>query len=814
MSKTEKLLTGILAMLLLFCFMPDSTGEGTFDVERVGGIHPYADNAFRIASAESGELTIRIRDNICIYRTITQTIEPGETVIHWDGCGENQEKLYEKSYEIAVTLETDSGSVRSVSFQSPIEYPTQYLQYALPSSESLYLDHPDGWFLEFRTVTQGTVRMELIPEGKDEPVYSYNLSSKGGKIARKEFSDIAGRQRPEPGAYEACVSEVSRPDVIYRFPLHVFEKTQEKEPVGLTGEIMPERDMSESEIWEMMMKPSVVVDIDFFKHQEVYSEQDAKSRSLGTLHGQTQGLKVIRIEDGWAFIGAWNHEEAAYVEGWVPLDKLKVEYPRTEYGILIDKQRQTLSVWKDGKVIDTLLVSTGRAEAGKLYQETAAGCFLTGYHRVNFSTNGKKYDYVIQFDGGNLLHQTPYDWGQQKKDFTMGRGFLGAKASHACVRIQPEPGEGGTNAYWLFTHIPYHTRVIVLDDPLEREAVTAKLNRDEKTDSDLSYVRMAGHIPDAETEDTARVTFGGSVTAGGTRSFNLRSDSLAAFTEREGYERPLSGLSGFISGDDFTCVSLASFLAGQSGPGPEDGKVRFGPAGTEKILSASIELVRITDDQSLSSEPDLLQGTLDAAGLYAQVLVRGSTVTAEIKGHLFGFAACSEKDYLNDPAIIERLAAQMEEAGCERTVFMLGFSESSDPEHSVVHEAMAHRCVRAGADLVIGDAPGKIRGVDFIEGVPVAYSLGTLLDGSKNSRPKNGYGLLVSAEFCFTPGEEAPSVTLVPILPYGNSSPEKNDYMPTAVLSEPDRDAVLKILRRDSTDAAMQRVTFCFPGQS
>ena len=149
---------------------------------------------------------------------------------------------------------------------------------------------------------------------------------------------------------------------------------------------------------------------------------------------------------------------------------LKVVYPQTDFGLLVDKQKQTLTVFYRGEKLDTLRVSTGLPEKKHLEQETAAGVFLTGYHRVDFSTNGKKFDYVIQYDGGNMMHQIPYRWGTNKKDFSVGRDVLGQKASHACIRVQAEPGESGINAYWLWTHLPYHTRIIILDDPEERHA--------------------------------------------------------------------------------------------------------------------------------------------------------------------------------------------------------------------------------------------------------------------------------------------------------------------------------------------------------
>ena len=238
---------------------------------------------------------------------------------------------------------------------------------------------------------------------------------------------------------------------------------------------MPERGADDSDIWAAMMQPSVVVDIDYLEHQKILAAPEEKAESLGTLHGQSQGLQVLEISGEWARIGAWNHEEGEYVEGWVPLGRLKVVEPNPEYGILIDKKDQSLTLYYHGQRIERLLVSTGKMDKGHYDRETSAGCFLTGLHRVDFSTQGSKYDFVIQYDGGNLLHQIPYS-SDGRRDFTKGKTGLGQKASHACIRIQDEPGEeNGINAYWIWTHIPYRTRVIILDDPEERRAEKQRL---------------------------------------------------------------------------------------------------------------------------------------------------------------------------------------------------------------------------------------------------------------------------------------------------------------------------------------------------
>ena len=806
-------ITMIVLILICVSVCFSVSAEETFDIKRVGNIHPYADNAFRINASEGGSLEIRIHDNVCVYRTITEEIQPGETVIHWDGCGYNMERLYEKTYIITAELTTESGQIHSISFASPIEYASQCLQYALPSSDRVFLDDTASWFLEYRTVTKGTVIMELTHDGENETAFSYAIAATGGKIARKGFDVIAGKHLPPAGEYQAAVYEISKPDEKHCFSLVIEPSSPKAETVTVTGEIMPDRSMSDQEIWELMMKPSVVVDIDSFKHQNVYTDPDTESPSLGTLHGQTQGLKVIEISHSWAKIGAWNHEEAEYIEGWVPISKLKVEPPRGNYGILIDKQKQTLTVYRDGKVIDTLLISSGRAEKNNLYQETSAGCFLTGYHRVNFSMNGKKYDYVIQYDGGNLLHQTPYDWGEQKKDFTLGRGYLGAKASHACIRIQPEPGDGGLNAYWLFTHIPYHTRVIILDDPWEREATASRLKRTAIDDVNISTLHKTDTYA-VISEDTVVITFGGTVIPGGSRSFNNRNESMAAILQKEGYGFPLSDLSAVFSEDDLTCISLGGLIQKESTPFPEGKGVLTATSGTEKIFSeASVELIQMAGEKLRSAGLPFYHNTDEILQTYAETLGCEQNKIFMLKGHLFGFTGCTENDYLKDPGIIDRKITELETAGCEKKIMLISWAEGHDGNHSIVQEAMAHRSVRAGADLVIGNCQGIVQGIDLIEGVPVIYSLGDLLNGSISSKQKKQAGLLIRAAFCFDKTQGAVSATVIPILPYGGSDTKANEYKPSYILNPSQAEEIIRYIWQDSTDAALDKICFYISDQ-
>ena len=206
----------VLFCVVMICSIWNTACCGSaFEIKRVGNIHPYVNNAFRISTEEAGLLKIRIHDDVCVYRVLEQRINAGETTIEWDGCAYNKEKLYEKTYTITAELQTDSGLIHSTSFQSPVEYPGQCLQYAMPSSGTLYLDSPDSWFVEYRTVKDGTVMMTLTGEGQEEASVSYKLSVKGGKINRKEFGDISRIKKPEPGEYFLKFFEISKPDEVY-----------------------------------------------------------------------------------------------------------------------------------------------------------------------------------------------------------------------------------------------------------------------------------------------------------------------------------------------------------------------------------------------------------------------------------------------------------------------------------------------------------------------------------------------------------------------------------------------------------------------
>ena len=773
------------------CAEPESS---EFTVQRIGQMICYGKNAFSVQAPEDGEFSVKISDDVCVYRILRQHVKKGINEISWDGCGYNEERLDTKYYNFDFRLESGNGKIYTFFFRSPVVENAQHLQFVLPSGPAAYLSDPESWFIEIKAVRNGTINVELFRENAEQIAeYVYSRTVHLGRVEHFSLDKIAGRRLPEPGAYHVNVYEISRPDEIVSFSLQIHSGVPEKPDVTATGEIMPSQDADDNEIWNAMMRPSVVVDIDPQKHQNIFEEPDQKSVSLGTLHGQTQCLAVFETREDWAKIGAWNHEDAEYVEGWIPLNRLKVVEPNREFGLLVDKKKQTITVFRNGERIETLLVSTGRMDPGKFDRETSAGCYLSGLHRVDFSTQGLKYDFVIQYDGGNLLHQIPYS-SDGRKDFTQGKAYLGAKASHACIRIQDEPGpEAGVNAYWIWTHIPYHTKIIILDDPEERRGEKARLSGETPMAVNPAFFDSC-----RETGNTIVLTFAGDVIPGSTEeTFGNAAGFGTVFSQAGRNNHFLEGVSDFFGTDDFTCLSLACVLqADRSGEDPyRTSKYRGLPEYAAIFSRGSVDLVSLGDDHLLDYQQSGYDATVKAVETAVPWVGRNHSQVIEIRDHLFGFTTISQQEYLKDPKIIGSEIQKLKDSGCEYIIVQCHWGNEKDTLHSKLQEAMARACAREGADLVIGRHPAGVQGVASIGGMPVIYSLGRLISDI-SVRTGTFDSLAVQAVFDPDHPERYPAIRLIPLLSSSSAAPE-NNYKPV-LADEMSADRILKQIQLDS----------------
>ena len=461
-------LLGVCIACLLLFVMPVLAETEGLKISLPETVKGYTPCEIVIESPVAGEVELKLFDmtqNLWLVRK--EQISEGKNTILWDGLGEYGERMFAGPYRFVAKVKGTDGTELSGAVKFTINGTTQTLVYALPSSETLYLDKGEKWFVECFVSAECLVAMEVKNADGERAYYREEQISNPDGVSIAWAGSIDSKTKIPAGEYTVNMWSKLNPGYVCSFPLTVKETTPPKPEIAATGPVMPERGMSDEEIWEIMMKPSVVIDSNgTFRRFKLYSKPNTSARAVGTLRCALQGVEVLDVEGAWAHVRASCHEDGQQAEGYLLLKQLTVYSPGTHYGVLIDKREQTLTVYQDGKKVGTVPVSTGLVTPGNTYRETPAGAFLTDVHTgSSFAQEGYRYEYPLRYDGGNYIHGLGFIRNGRARDYSNNLQKLGQKASHGCTRVSLFLQEGcPINMYWLWIHLPYHTRIIVLDD--------------------------------------------------------------------------------------------------------------------------------------------------------------------------------------------------------------------------------------------------------------------------------------------------------------------------------------------------------------
>lgn len=808
----RRFLKVLLTMFLLGICLPALCEELT--VAHDGNVVGYSENTLLLTAPEDGTATFRVMYEEEVYRTLRDIpVTAGENRITWDGLAVYGERLIDGSYTLRADFTGTGGTALQAECDLTVARCKQALLLALPSADTLYLNDADSWFVELQLIRAGNFTMEIYAaDDLNEPLLTRKRNNSDADVFKYKWDGTISGKKAAPGEYLLRFYATDNPSYAFDIPLTVKDGTTPELPLTLTGPVMPAADATDEEIWTLMMQPSAVVGTQGQTgHQNVYSKPDKKSEVLGTLHGQSQGVEVQEIrEDGWVRIGAWNHEEGIYMEGYVPESSLMMVTPNPHYGLLIDKNTQTLTLFKDGERISSTAISTGLVTATRMIRETAAGSFLTVNRIAAFSDSGYKYDYCIRYDGGNLMHQLGYKKISGHRDFLTQTAQLGSKASHGCVRLPKFAEEGELNAYLLYTMLPYHTRIIILDDPEQRtqnaadvgitveDAIAPLPPLESIGATEKQELSAAPALADGEKEYL--ITFGGDAVLGTREAWQSREDAFPAFVESYGMAYPFSGLQDIFASDDMTFINLEGVLKDSKSGEDKDKLYRFRGLTeyTAILLESSVEQVNIANNHHTDygkAGRTSTRTALEEAG----IPYSGYTYTYiwEVDGHKIGFAGCRETIYKQKKNIIADETAILREAGCEVVIYTCHWGTEYDPNHNELQIEMARAAADAGVDIVVGGHPHVVQGFDRIGGTAIIWSLGNLMFGGTIELTTFD-ATLVQAALRFGPdGYEGVSITYIPILTSSAASSGINDYHPVVAEGE-DRERILKLIQDDS----------------
>ena len=467
-----------MAFLLCLCFLSaavpaaSETALPALTLSVPKEVWGYASCTVTVTAPVSGEAELRLYDSLGNPWLIRrETLSAGKNELSWDGLGANRERLLVGPYRFDLVLRGEGGAEYAASASFRVKNFRPALALALPSSEKLYLDGGENWFVECWVPAKCIVTMEVRdPKNKVVCSRNYTLQDADKDIIRWDGT-VSGRKKLSPGDYTVRLYARSTPSFDWVYPLSVEETAPAALPAGVTGPVLPERGMSDGEIWEIMMKPSVVINAKGSAQRfPLRASPDEQGAVVAQLCCATQGLEILSLEGDWAQVRAADYSNGRFAVGWYPLSGLTVFTPAPHYAVLVDKREQTLTVWQDGKPFATVPVSTGLATEAQPERETSPGAFLTDVHYSHdFSQEGFRYDYPLRYQGGNIIHSAGFvrvpHAAYSVKDYSKNLPLLGQKSSHGCVRVSPfASADCPVNSYWLWTHLPYHTRVIILDD--------------------------------------------------------------------------------------------------------------------------------------------------------------------------------------------------------------------------------------------------------------------------------------------------------------------------------------------------------------
>jgi len=234
-------------------------------------------------------------------------------------------------------------------------------------------------------------------------------------------------------------------------------------------------------VWEILTQPLTVLHGKQREQIRVRARPEEDCREyVGVVTCASQGVHVLRQEGDWTLIEAYSSAEegssvrvwAERFQGYVKTSLLETLPVDDQYGLVIDKLQQRLYVYENGKLLSTLLCSTGFPREDTPFAETPAGEYAIVSWVGAFWAGSLYCDKALRINSGIMLHEVPClikkdeATGEERRDYSRCERYLGEKASHGCIRVQKELTPERINAEWLWRHLSRKpcTKVIIWDE--------------------------------------------------------------------------------------------------------------------------------------------------------------------------------------------------------------------------------------------------------------------------------------------------------------------------------------------------------------
>jgi len=313
------------------------------------------------------------------------------------------------------------------------------------------------------------------------------------------------------------------------------------------------------------------------------------------------------------------------------------------------------------------------------------------------------------------------------------------------------------------------------------QAGTGQETDGQNTDGDdPAMIEITGTIPDTVTK-TVTITATGDCTLGVTQTQSY-DGSFDAYYDSYGEDYFFDGVRDIFEEDDLTLVNLECVLSTATERVEKTFNLKGSPEYVGILTGSSVEACSMGNNHTYDYGEEGFQETksvLEEAGItYAYSGQSGMYVTDDgVKVGVVSASLLSQSQEKLD--IMEEEIQSLRDEGAELVIACCHWGIEREYYPNDYQQETAHSLIDAGADLVIGNHPHVLQGVEIYEGKVICYSLGNFcFGGNKNPSDKNT--MIYQQTFTIVDGEVQTDVTDAAVIPCRLSSTGSyNDYQPT-----------------------------------
>ncbi len=332
---------------------------------------------------------------------------------------------------------------------------------------------------------------------------------------------------------------------------------------------------------------------------------------------------------------------------------------------------------------------------------------------------------------------------------------------------------------------------VVTESELDEEQIAKEIAESEAMEAEK--LEIYGETEEVEESEattvpnikTITITATGDCSLGKTPSQGY-SGSFAAMYDSRGADYFFKGVRDVFENDDFTLINLECVLTDSNAKVDKEYNIKGLPEYTDIMSGSSVEAVTLGNNHSSDYGPGSLSDTkknVTAAGiLYAYNDEVGMFTTDE--GLKVGYVSASLLN-LSDVRInyIKDGIAELRNQGADIVIACPHWGIEREYYPRSIEKSMAHDFIDCGADLVIGNHPHVLQGVEVYKGKVICYSLGNFCFGA-NRNPSDKDTMMFQQTFTFVEGNLQADINAQIIPCTVSSRRDYNDFQPTIAEAE------------------------------